>query len=311
MVARTLLARHGTQRSPAARRQRTLRALVVLIRPRQWVKNGLVVAAAGAAGTLGDAVVVERVALAFVAFCLLSGGVYAINDVRDAPEDRLHPFKRARPVAAGDLQPRSALTVALTLLTAGLVVCVLARPLLVLVGAGYVALTLSYTLLWRRVVILDLIAIAGGFVLRALAGGVAAVVPLSGWFVIVISACAIMLAAAKRGAERRQPTPHAGRRRVLHGYRPWLLRAILAGSFTVALLAYCVWVLGAPAATADDLPWRILTIMPFAACLVRYGVLVRRGQGEAPEDLLLADRPLQVAALTWLALFAMAVDAIR
>ena len=148
-----------------------LRAALATIRPRQWIKNLLVVAAAGAAGALGHDDVPVRVGLAGIAFCLLASGIYAINDVRDAPEDRLHPRKRHRPVAAGELDPRAATWMGVSLMVAGLALCAAVRPLLAVVGAGYLALTLSYTLIWRHVVVLDVFAIAGGFVLRAVRVG--------------------------------------------------------------------------------------------------------------------------------------------
>src|SRR5436190_17199287 len=176
---------------PAARRRRgPLLAALVTMRPHQWLKNGLVVAAAGAAGALGQDDVPLRVGIAFIAFCMLASGLYAINDVRDAPEDRLHARKRHRPVAARELSPHAAVALGAGLVLAGLALCVMVRPLLGFVGAGYVALTLSYTLIWRHVLLLDLIAIGGGFVLRAIAGGVAAPVSLSQWFLLVISAAA-------------------------------------------------------------------------------------------------------------------------
>src|SRR5579884_1797603 len=169
---------------------RLLRAALLTLRPHQWVKNLLVIAAAGAAGALGHDDVPVHVGLAFVAFCMLASGIYAINDVRDADEDRLHPRKRFRPVAAGELAPRAAIWLGITLMAAGLVLCEFIEPLLAVVGAGYVALSLSYTLVWRHVLLLDIFAIAGGFVLRAVAGGVASPVTLSRAFVLVVTAAA-------------------------------------------------------------------------------------------------------------------------
>jgi decaprenyl-phosphate phosphoribosyltransferase len=287
-------------------RRGPVRALVAVARPRQWLKNGLVVAAAGAAGALGRDDVPLRVSVAFVAFCLVASGVYAINDVRDAAEDRQHPRKRYRPVAAGELTPKQGLAAGISLVTVGLVLCVSVRPLLALVGAGYLALTVSYTLFWRSIVILDLVAIGGGFVLRAVAGGVAAPVALSKWFVLVVSAAAVLVAAGKRQAElRRAIGQNTARRRVLHSYPRWLLDLIILGSAGIALLAYCVWAF--KLSGAHGAPWRPLTILPFAACLVRYGVLLRAGAGEAPEELVLGDRAFQLAGVAWLLLFAVSV----
>jgi decaprenyl-phosphate phosphoribosyltransferase len=185
------------------------------------------------------------------------------------------------------------------------------RPLVAVVGAGYVALTLSYTLVWRHLLLLDIVAIAGGFVLRAVAGGVAAPVTLSIWFMLVVTCGAVFVAAGKRHAELRRldlgAATLAGRRRVLEGYTIARLRVILLVSAAVAVFAYAVWAFELP--VANGFPWRPLTIIPFAACIARYGALIAAGRGESPEDVLLSDRLLQVAGAVWLILFALGVHA--
>lgn len=291
-------------------RRGPLRAVFVTLRPRQWIKNVLVIAAAGAAGALGHDDVPVRVGLAFVAFCLLASGIYAINDVRDVEEDRRHPRKRFRPVAARELEPGAALALGFALMSAGLVMCGLVRPLLAVVGAGYLALSLSYTLVWRHLLVLDIVAIGGGFVLRAVAGGVAPPVSLSRWFILVVTCSAVFVAAGKRHAELRRTrltAVTAGRRRVLEGYTEGRLRVILVASAALAAFAYVMWAFALP--DVDGIPWRPLTVIPFAACLLRYGVLIGTGQGESPEDLLLSDRLLQIAGAAWLVLFALGVHA--
>jgi decaprenyl-phosphate phosphoribosyltransferase len=318
------------------RRRGPLRAALVTMRPRQWVKNLLVIAAAGAAGALGHDDVPVRVGLAFVAFCLLASGIYAINDVRDAEEDRRHPRKRFRPVAAWELDPRAATVLGIGLMATGLALCAAIRPLLAVVGAGYLTLTLSYTMVWRHLLLLDIVAIAGGFVLRAVAGGVAPPVTLSRAFVLVVTFAAVFVAAGKRHSELQRidlagypgpapppvgpgakpvrrgvspagAQPATGRRKVLEGYTRFRLRLILLVSAAGALIAYAVWAFELP--SVHGVPWRPLTIIPVAACLVRYGMLIRSGSGESPEDLLLGDRILQVAGAAWLVLFALSVHA--
>ena len=294
----------AVRRDPAT----VLRAAVAVTRPRQWLKNGLILAAAGAAGALGRDDVPVRVAIACLAFCLLSGGIYAINDVRDRHEDRMHPRKCRRPVASGALRADVALVLGAALILAGLIVGVAVRPLLGLVGAGYVALTLSYTFVWREIVLFDLVAIAGGFVLRAVAGGVAAPVTLSRWFLLVVTAAAVMVAAGKRLAElRRTERLGSGRRRVLDHYTPEVLTALLAGCGLVAMFAYSMWVVALP--DVHGIPWRPLTVVPFAAGLLRYVLLVRAGAGETPEELILGDRLLALAGVCWLVVFALGVHA--
>jgi decaprenyl-phosphate phosphoribosyltransferase len=286
----------------------SVRALVVTARPKQWIKNALVVAAAGAAGALGHDDVPVRVGLACLAFCLLASGIYAINDVRDAAEDRLHPRKRHRPVAAGDLDARAAAVFGVVLILAGLGLAVGVRPLVGVVALSYALLTVSYTVALRRIAILDIAAIAGGFVLRAVAGGVAAPVTLSRWFILVVTAAAVLVAAGKRQAELRR-TERAGAtgRRVLARYGAGRLRLIVTGSAAVALFAYCVWALALP--YVEGIPWRPLTIIPFAAGLLRYCALIGAGGGEAPEELVLGDRWLALAGVTWLVLFGLGVHA--
>jgi decaprenyl-phosphate phosphoribosyltransferase len=269
--------------------------VLATLRPRQWVKNVLVVAAAGAAGALGRDDVPLRVSLTCVAFCLLASGVYAINDVLDAPEDRLHPRKRHRPVAAGELSPQLASGLGATLMAAGVTLCALARLPVALVGVGYVALSVSYATIWRRIVLLDIAAIAGGFVLRALAGGVAVPVALSRWFVLVVSFTAVFIAAGKRRAELRRTESSGRGRRVLGRYSEGLLRLILLGSAALAVTAYCGWAFLVPA--VHGIPWRPLTLIPVAVALLRY------------EELVFGDRVLVLAALGWLVLFALGVHA--
>jgi decaprenyl-phosphate phosphoribosyltransferase len=296
------------------RRSRAV-AAVVTVRPLQWVKNALVIAAPAAAGALGHDDVPVRISLAAFAFCLLSGGIYALNDVRDAPEDRLHPRKRFRPVAAGELSPRDATLLGVGCLIVGLALCVALSPLLAAVGAGYLTLTLSYTWLWRRILVLDIVAIAGGFVLRALAGGVAAPVGLSRWFVLVVSFGALFVAAGKRYAEllrtgsglRRASSGHGGARAVMRNYTAARLRLLLAAAGAGAVCTYWIWAFDLPA--VHGIPWRLLTAIPFTAGVLRYGALVRAGAGEAPEEILLADRVLALIAVAWLALFALTVHA--
>ena len=305
-------------RPGAGRHRGPVRAALVTLRPRQWIKNLLVVAAAGAAGALGHDDVPVRLGLTCVAFCLLAGGIYSINDVRDVDEDRLHPRKRNRPVAAGELDPVIAVWLGVVLIAVGVALAAFVRPLAGVVAAGYIALTLSYTLIWRHLLLIDIVAIAGGFVLRAVAGGVAAPVTLSRWFVLVITFAAVFVAAGKRLAElyrtklRVGDVPgvvvaQAAGRRVLEGYSEARLRAILALSGIAAVTSYGVWAFELPA--VHGVPWRPLTIIPFAACLARYGVLLQAGKGEAPEDLLLGDRLLMLAGLAWLVLFALGVHA--
>jgi decaprenyl-phosphate phosphoribosyltransferase len=253
------------------------------------------------------------VLVACVSFCLISAGIYALNDARDVAEDRLHPRKRYRPVAAGELSRRDAVVIGVLWLLAGLAGSLFISTLLGAIALGYVALTLSYTVVWRHVLLIDVLVVAAGFVLRALAGGAAAPVALSRWFVLVVSAAALFIAAGKRHAELLRLTqtgPAAGfaaGRRVMRGYSERGLRLLLAGSGAVALFAYWVWAFDVP--DVDGVPWRPLTALPFTFCLLRYAARIRSGHGEAPEEMILGDPALILGGLAWLILFALNVHA--
>ena len=205
-----------------------------------------------------------------------------------------------------ELSERQALLLGATLIALGMTVCLLIRPLLALVAAGYVGLTLTYTLIWRNVPLLDVLAIAGGFLLRAVAGGAAAPVDLSEWFLLVVSFAAVLVASGKRFAELRRTAAGRGRgRRVLERYTERRLAVLLAGAALGAVFTYCIWAFVVP---STGFPWRVLTIAPFAVCIVRYVVLVRAGASETPEKLILTDRRLLAGASSWVVLFALVLN---
>jgi decaprenyl-phosphate phosphoribosyltransferase len=278
---------------------RTLRVLLRACRPRQWSKNLLLLAAPSAAGVIAVPVVGRDVAVAIVAFCLLSSATYLLNDVRDRDQDRLHPRKRDRPVAAGQLSPRAALGLAAALGVCGLALAAAVRLELAAVGCAYLALTATYSLWWRRIILLDIGAVAGCFVVRAVAGGVAADVPLSRWFLVVTSCCAVFVVAGKRHAELVDGARPALTRVALRRYSSSVLRAVLAAAAGGALVAYAVWAFRRP----EHGPWYELSIVPFVIWLGRYGALLRRGEGEAPEELILHDWTLLLLSLAWTVLF--------
>jgi decaprenyl-phosphate phosphoribosyltransferase len=268
-------------------------------RPRQWSKNLLVLAAPAAAGVIDRPEVAARVAGAFVALCLLASATYLFNDVRDRQQDRLHPRKRTRPVAAGELSSRTAVRVAAAMALLGVGLASVISPALGLLGVGYLALTASYSLWWRRVVVADILAIAAGFVLRALAGGVATDVYLSRLFVIVTACCAIFLVAAKRYAELREHAVRVPARATLRRYSGGNLRLTLAVAAAVAGVAYTSWAFTRPA----HVIWYGLSIAPFMLWLGRYATLIGEGAGQAPEELILRDRTLLALSVAWAFLF--------
>ena len=282
------------RRMPAARSRRG--AWPRAVRVRQWPKNLLVFAAPAAAGALSRPGVAGRVALAALAFCLLSSGAYLLNDLRDAPEDRRHPVKRHRPIAARTIAPGNAAIAAVVLLAGGLALAAAIGMTTLVWATASVGLNFAYTTWLRRIAIADIAAIAGAFVIRAAAGGAAAGVPISRWFFVVVSFSALFVAAGKRYADFTDPVSRASRR-VLDDYDADFLRMVMGASCAVALGAYCLWAFGTGHGGVPA--WREATILPFTLALLRYGLLATAGRGAAPEEILLSDRFVQLAGLAW------------
>jgi decaprenyl-phosphate phosphoribosyltransferase len=272
--------------------------VVAACRPRQWVKNALVALAPAAAGVLAQPAVIADVTGAFVSFCLLSSATYLVNDVRDRDQDRRHPRKRHRPVAAGELSAHAALRQSVVLALAGVAIAFVVAPSLGLVALSYLALTTTYSLWWRQIVLIDIAAVAGGFVIRAAAGGAAAGVPLSGSFLLVTSGCALFLVAGKRYAERTAARP--GARPILRRYSARTLAAIAAAGAVVACLAYGRWALS----RVTGGPWLALSLAALVAWLGRYALVLKSGSGEAPEETILRDPWLALLGAAWSLLFA-------
>jgi decaprenyl-phosphate phosphoribosyltransferase len=286
---------------PQRRSGLPLRALVRACRPRQWIKNLLVLAAPGAAGILLHPEVPGKLVLTFAAFCALSSSTYLLNDLHDREEDRAHPRRRNRPIASGEVSPRLAVAAAVGLAATGLGLAMAVRPELAAVGLGYLVLTGSYTMFWRSVAVADLASIACGFVLRALAGGVATDVTVSRWFLLVTSFGALFLVTGKRYAELRIAERSGPLRASLEQYSERYLRFVIGLAATVATTAYCLWSFQRP--HHAGVSWYELTVIPFVLWLLRYALLIEQGDGEAPEDLVLKDRFLLTMSAAWAALF--------
>lgn len=276
-------------RSPAAPRPRW--PLLRLARPRQWPKNALVLAPLVFAGRWRDAASAAEALLAVAVFVAASALVYVLNDAVDEADDRRHPAKRlSRPVAAGWVTRREAagLWCALALLVAG---ALAARPVLAPAVAGFVALNAAYTLWLKRIPVLDLAALAGGYLLRLYGGAAAVHVPLSGWIVVTTFFLSVFLAAGKRAREQGA-SGHAGRA-VLRRYPPGWLPRIEHGAAAGALACYAAYL-------AIAHPELLPTAVPVALGFARFRFLSRAGRlGECPTDVLLGDPPLLLAVLAW------------
>lgn len=288
--------------------------LIRTARPKQWLKNVLVFAAPGAAGVLNQSREFGLSVLTFVAFCFAAAAVYFWNDLIDVEADRLHPKKRLRPIAAGEVPMGAARA-------AGIVIPGLALGLAALTGrwetvavvAVYLAVNLAYNLGLKRVPVVDLVAVASGFVLRAAAGAVAVDVPMSRWFVLCTTFGSLFIVAGKRYAELNEVGKGAGTRATLDMYSVGYLRIVLSVSCGSALLSYCVWAFETSAA-ADrigqfDFPFYELSVVPMLTALLRYLLVLDQGGGGAPEEVFAKDRVLQILGLCWIVIFGLAVYA--
>lgn len=286
--------------------------MIKAMRPKQWLKNVLVFAAPGAAGVLDDPGDFALTVVAFVAFCLAASGIYVWNDLKDVEADRIHPTKRNRPFAAGLVPLGVARAMGVILPIAALAVAgATGRWQTVAVIGVYLVLTLSYTFWLKEVAIIDLLAVAAGFVLRAAAGAVAVDVPMSRWFVLCITFGSLFIVIGKRYAELNEVGAEAGTRATLDTYTPGFLRMLLSVSLAGALISYCVWafetselnVLGDDV----DLHFYELSVVPMIAALFRYLLVLERGEGSAPEEVFASDRVLQLAGVVWIIIYGIAV----
>lgn len=279
------------------RLRRLPRALLTVARPAQWIKNVLVLAAPAAAVTLTRPEVLIRSLAAVLVFTIGSVGGYLLNDAHDVHADRQHPVKRTRPVAAGELRIRTAQVL-------GYGLCVLALAAALPLGwrftatiLAYLALTAAYSRWLKRIAVLDIIAVAVCFLLRAIGGGAANRIPLSHWFLMVAAFGALFLVIGKRRAEQAALGPDAvGHRAVSAAYTAEWLSQVQGLALSATVVAYCLWAF--QSLDREMLHSLVaLSTIPFTTALLRYTLLVSHGAGERPEHTLVRDRLLVGCAL--------------
>jgi 4-hydroxybenzoate polyprenyltransferase len=285
----------ATAVAPAYRLPPIIRAL----RPLQWTKNALVFAAAIFAVRAFDTEPLLRSIGAVLVFCAVSSGIYLINDVRDAEQDRLHPKKRFRPIASGEVSPRIAMIVAALLILVGILCALVVRPEFTLVIVGYIVLMVSYSYGLKRIVILDVFAIAAGFVLRAVGGAVAIAVPISPWLYVCTMLGALFIGFAKRRNELATLEHLAVRHRAnLDDYSVPMLDQIIAIVASATVMTYSLYTFDAPSVPQNHA--MMLTIPFVVYAIFRYLYLIYRRQlGGSPEVLLVTDKPLFACIIGW------------
>lgn len=287
-------------------------AMVKGLRPKQWVKNVLVLAAPLAAGAEAlNARTALDVFLAFVVFCFGASSIYLVNDARDVESDRQHPTKRFRPIASGMLPINLAYVMAALLILAAVGLSLLATDgqALALVISVYIALQLGYCFGWKHIPVIDIALVSSGFMLRTMAGGVAANIELSQWFLLVAAFGSLFMASGKRYAELLLAEETGAKiRKALEGYTATYLRFVWTLSATAVVMSYALWgfqlsnaVEGAAAL------WYQISMVPFVIAILRYAAKVDGGHGGAPDEIALEDRVLQLLAAAWILCIVLAV----
>jgi decaprenyl-phosphate phosphoribosyltransferase len=283
--------------------------VVKAIRPRQWVKNVLVLAAplsaAGSGHRYDYGQLAIQVSVAFVVFSLAASAVYLVNDVRDVEADREHPTKRFRPIAAGVVPEWLAYTLAVVLAVASLGLAWWLTPNLAMVMAIYIAMQLGYCFGLKHQPVMDICIVSSGFLLRAIAGGAATDTRLSQWFLLIMAFGSLFMAAGKRYAELQlAERTGAAIRKALESYTGTYLRFIWTLSATAVVMCYGLWAFERDHGTAG---WFAVSMVPFTIAILRYAVDVDGGLAGEPEEIALRDRVLQLLFVVWIGTLGAAV----
>ena len=294
-----------------------------LLRPRQWTKNVALFAAATFAGQLFEPTVFEKVILSFVVFCGLSSATYIINDIFDVRKDRLHPFKKFRPLAHGDVPLTLGVVIAVILLVLSLFGSLLVTPAFFTVSVVYLIIQLLYSTKIKSIAVADILAIAAGYILRVYAGEFATGLHISVWLLLTTISISLFLAVGKRRSELTLLTSNpkaniAEIRKSLSHYSERLLDVYLSVFATSTFIAYSLFTfLEAPTGfrlnlnlfMPDFLPtffqrkWLMVTIVPVVYGLMRYlQDIYEKNEGESPEKVLLSDKPLLTTVIIWILL---------
>ncbi len=275
-----------------------------LMRPGQWIKNLFVFAGLVFGHLLGDWPSILAVVLAFICFCLLSSAVYTFNDICDRREDRLHPSKKTRPIAAGQVTVPGAAVFAVILLALGLGGAWVLNGGFLAIAVLYVLLQTAYTLWLKHATVLDVIALGLGFVLRAVAGAVAVHVTISPWLVICTFTLCLFLGFSKRRCEldtltEGAPTDAARHRRTLAEYTPELLNHMTTLTAGIAVVSFMLYATDKRTLEVFGSNYLVYTLPLVVYAIFRVALLVEHGRVNGPTEVVLRDRPFQAAIVLW------------
>ena len=278
---------------------RSVLGVVKTARPRQWAKNVLVFVAPFTAAQITNGGVLLDAVVAFVAFSLVASSVYLVNDAIDVEADRAHPTKRNRPIAAGIVPVPMAYAAAVVFFAVGLGVSFLASPQLAIVLGVYEAVQLGYCFGLKHQPVVDLAIVGSGFLMRAIAGGVAAGIALSQWFLLVTAFGSLFMVAGKRYAEIMLfERTGAKIRASLKKYSASYLRFVWATAAAILIMSYSLWAFTLREGAHGSI-WPMISMVPFVIAVLRYAVDVDGGTAGEPEEIVLKDRVLQVLGVLW------------
>ena len=303
--------------------KKKLFSILKLLRPRQWIKNLTLFAAITFDGSLFDLLALQKVILAFIIFCGLSSAIYIINDIYDIKKDRLHPFKRFRPLARGTISISLAVAISILITIVSLWLSTFINPTFVLIGIIYLILQLSYSILLKHIAVIDILAIAIGYILRVYAGEFASGSHISVWLLLTTIAISLFVAIGKRRSEltlisQYSEEQKASIRKTLSHYSERLLDVYASIFATSTFISYSLFTflenptgfkLSLGILLPDFLPesfqrkWLMITIIPVVYGLMRYlQDIYEKHEGESPEKVLLSDIPLLSTVIIWIVL---------
>ncbi len=280
-------------------------ALLKSLRPAQWTKNGLLFV--GFIFSIQQGHTIKElltVIAAFAVFCGVSGAIYLVNDIADREQDRLHPRKSKRPIAAGELSVPAAIVAAVVLMAAGIWCAFALNTPFGILTLAYIILTLSYSACLKHYVIVDVLALTGGFVIRAVAGAKVIMVPISSWLLLCATLLALFLGLAKRRGELMSlEEGGANHRKTLGEYTAPMLDQMISVTASTTLMAYCLYTFSAVSrVTGKPNPAMMITIPFVVYGLFRYLLLIHTSNaGASPEAVLIKDKPMLINLLLYVA----------
>jgi decaprenyl-phosphate phosphoribosyltransferase len=274
--------------------------IINILRPKQWIKNLLVLAVPLSAGKINQIEILLNSVLAIVVFCAISSSIYILNDINDIDFDRKHPLKSKRPIANGKIKKEQALLLFVFISGFGFSLSLIFSRELFYIIILYFMLQLSYIYKFKNMLLLDIFIISCGFVIRAIAGGYISNIFISQWFLSVTFSLALLVISGKRYSELMNPL-NSGTRKVLNDYSPEMLKTIWLMALNCSVIFYTLWAIELNNEVNDYLA--LVSVLPFIAILLIFTRYLEKNNLEAPEEIFLRNKGVLFSGFMWLAVF--------